>query len=81
LEDPRSRFDWDFFEQGDNVLSIFSPQDAFLSEYLKVLDVENSSHGRRLTIVMDGSKDETVGYLAAGSWQKEADQGGTVSAF
>jgi hypothetical protein len=81
LEDPRSKFSWDFFESSDNSLSDFSPKDAFLSEYLKIIELESNAQGRRLTIVMDGSRDETVGYLAKGSWPKIGTKNGTLSSF
>ncbi|MGB3714217.1 MAG: PEP/pyruvate-binding domain-containing protein [Candidatus Promineifilaceae bacterium] len=81
LEDPRSKFSWDFFETSRNLLSDFSPKDAFLSEYLKIVEIESNAHGRRLTIVMDGSRDETVGYLAKGNWPKSVDKHGTLSSF
>jgi hypothetical protein len=81
LEDPRSTFSWDFFELSENVLTGISENDAFLSKYLKIIDVESSSHGRRLTIVMDGSRDETVGYLAEGKWPRKIDKSGNVSSF
>jgi hypothetical protein len=81
LEDPRSKFSWDFFEMSLNSLSDFSLEDAFLSEYLKVIEVESNAQGRRLTIVMDGSRDETVGYLAKGNWPKTLEKNGTLSSF
>ncbi len=81
LEDPRSKFNWEFFESSDNVLTKFAPNYANLAHYLKIIDVESASSGRRLTIIMDGSRDETVGYLASGSWAKEGDKTGSLSAF
>ena len=63
LHDPRSSFNWSFFRDASNALAALSPQDAELSEHLKVIDLEAVDDGRRLTILMDGSQDETVGYL------------------
>ena len=70
-------------------LKIFSVPRAETSDHLsrerlvnlKIIDVESASSGRRLTIIMDGSRDETVGYLASGSWAKEGDKTGSLSAF
>jgi len=81
LEDPRSKFNWAFFESSENLLTEISPDHADLVQYLKIIDVESASNGRRLTIIMDGSRDETIGYLASGSWAKEGDKSGTLSAF
>ncbi len=81
LEDPRSTFKWEFFEESENVLSDVSPQHSDLADYLKLIDVSRTTHGRRLTIVMDGTKDETVGYLAEGDWQSPTESGGAISSF
>ena len=64
LHDPRSSFNWDFFREAPNALGDLSPEDVGLSEHLKVIDLEAVRPGRRLTILMDGSQDEAVGYLA-----------------
>lgn len=64
LNNPNSDFNWAFFHEAPNALPKLSPVDANLQEYLKVIDVEEVSPGRRLTILMDGSRDEAVGFLA-----------------
>jgi hypothetical protein len=81
LEDPRSTFKWEFFEESENVLSKVSPQYSDLADYLKLIDVSRTTNGRRLTIVMDGTRDETVSYLAAGDWQSPSEAGGAISNF
>jgi hypothetical protein len=81
LADPNSQFNQQFFLEADNVLASISSQDAALEKYLKVIDVPASAGGRRLTILMDGTKDEAVGYLTAGEWTHDELSQGTVSAF
>ncbi len=80
LDHPESHFDWDFFEQAPNALARLSPRDERLEAYLKVVDVGEVTDGRRLTILMDGSQDEAVGYLQAGDWTENASEA-TVSVF
>lgn len=63
LNNPNSDFDWEFFHGAPNALPELSPADAALQEHLKVIDVEQVAPGRRLTILMDGSRDEAVGFL------------------
>jgi hypothetical protein len=62
-------FDWTFFRESSNVLAELSPPDAAYSDYLRVIDVERVQRGRRLTILMDGEADRSVGYLMTGKWQ------------
>jgi hypothetical protein len=82
LEDERSEFKWGFFQEAKNFLPRLSPQDAELEPYLKVIDIQAEKPGYRLSIAMDGSRDETVGYTMSGEWQDEApDVKGTVSTF
>lgn len=70
LNDPQNSFKWEFFRHSPNVLAQLSPQDAALQDWLRVIDVEAAAHGRRLNILMDGSHEEAVGFLAAGEWHK-----------
>jgi len=63
LNNPNSDFNWAFFREAANALPDLSPADARLQEHLKVIDVEQVAPGRRLTILMDGSRDEAVGFL------------------
>jgi hypothetical protein len=81
LANKRGTFNWDFFTNANNILAAISPTDESLAMYLKVIDVQNEAADRRLTILMDGSKDETVGYLASGEWHEYGEEAGTVSTF
>ena len=68
LESADSHFNWPFFEESENLLATLSPEDADLSEHLKVIDIEQEAPGKRLLILMDGRKDKAVAYLEAGEW-------------
>jgi hypothetical protein len=58
-------FNWDFFQKAPNVLAELSPMDTELSRYLKVIDL-NSLPGRlRLNVLMNGAREEAVGFLKA----------------
>jgi hypothetical protein len=81
LDDERSRFEWAFFRDTENCLARLSPEDGELAPYLKVIDVATAAKGKRLTILMDGSNDEAVGFLAKGDWKSPDDVVGTVSTF
>ncbi len=81
LANNRGTFNWDFFASANNFLGKFSPSDEVLAKYLKVVDIQNEVSGSRLTILMDGSNDKTVGYLAAGEWHQESEETGTISTF
>ncbi|MBK6328407.1 MAG: PEP/pyruvate-binding domain-containing protein [Chloroflexi bacterium] len=74
------RFDWDFFRHSPNSLAAISPADANLSDYLTVIDLAVTSGNRRLKILMDGEKDEAVGFLVSGNWSLNGKEG-TVSTF
>lgn len=69
MENPRSTFNWSFFDEAPNKLTEISPQDAACANFLKVIDVAAIRPGHRLTILMDGSNDEAVGYLEKGEWK------------
>lgn len=81
LDDERSRFEWDFFLESENCLVRLSPEDSALEPYLKVIDVDAATGGKRLTILMDGSNDEAVGYLVKGDWKEIEDVAGSISTF
>jgi hypothetical protein len=81
LDYPGSTFRWEFFRDSRNRLADFSPEDADLDDYIKVIDVERATAGRRLTILMDGSNDKAVGYLADGKWEDDEPAQGSVSTF
>jgi hypothetical protein len=52
-----------------------------LADYLRVIEFQSVSNGRSLNILMDGSKDEAVGYLVKGQLQSKAEKQGSVSRF
>jgi hypothetical protein len=81
LEDQRSSFDWSFFRKSENALATIAPEDADLAPYLRVIDVPAVSEGKRLTILMDGSRDEAIGFLEIGEWKDKDDGKGSVSTF
>lgn len=81
LEHTSASFKWDFFQEATNFLAKLSPDDEELSPFLKVIDVPHEDSGRRLTILMDGSRDETTGFLVTGSWSDESKAQGTLSNF
>jgi hypothetical protein len=81
LADPRSKFRWELLRSGKNQLARFLPEDGELIPYLKVIDIQQVAESRRLTILMDGSRDETVGYLVTGNWDDQPDEKGTISTF
>jgi hypothetical protein len=81
LEDPRANFKWSFFEESINRLATLSPEDAELSSYLKVIDLALSGSDRRMTILMDGNKDEAAAFLESGDWMDEDDDLGSISTF
>jgi hypothetical protein len=74
------RFDWHFFRESPNCLADLLPEDAALSDYLRVIDLSEVSGSRRLRILMDGENDEAVGYLVDGNWGVNGKEG-TVSTF
>jgi len=72
LENPDSHFDWDFFQNAANHLGRLSPQDTSLEPYLKVIHVPAEKENRRLRILMDGTKDEAVGFWVTGNWSTDS---------
>jgi hypothetical protein len=62
LADVPHEFDWDFFLQTHNVLPLFSPNDAHLAPYLRVIDILAQTDCV-LDILMNGVQDEAVGFL------------------
>jgi hypothetical protein len=81
LQNPKCDFEWSFFCESENSLAELLPKDAELSEYLQVIDVPKITGGRRLTILMDGSNDEAIGYLVSGNWEPTTEEKGSVSTF
>ncbi len=56
---------WSYFEDSPNCLAALSPQDAGLEPYLRVIDVDAVSGGRRFHLLMDGAHEQAIGYLGA----------------
>ncbi len=81
LDDSRTKFDWDFFNGSENQLAHYLPADRDLEGYLQVIDIAGQHRDRRLTILMDGNRDEAVGYLESGTWMDDQQPLGTVSTF
>ncbi|MBK8985219.1 MAG: PEP/pyruvate-binding domain-containing protein [Chloroflexi bacterium] len=80
LGDGHGRFNWEFFRQSANSLAALSPADAPLSDYLRVIDLAAVCGSRRLKILMDGERDEAIGFLVDGHWNVNGKEG-TVSTF
>lgn len=55
-------FNWEFFKETPSVLGLFSPADAYLDPYLRVVDILAQTDCL-LDILMNGVNDEAVGYL------------------
>jgi len=62
-DDPETLFNWQFFESVPNALGRLLPDCAEYSDYVKVIDVPAFTGGRTVEIIMDGEKDEALGYL------------------
>lgn len=81
LADPRSHIDWAFFRDSENMLAEVAPEDANLAPYLRLIDIPKVAEGRRLSILMDGSRDEAIAFLESGEWKDEVNNQGSVSTF
>jgi hypothetical protein len=81
LVEGKAIFNWAFFRDSPNALATLLPDDAFLSDYLRVIDIAAVATNRRLTILMDGTKDEAVAYLVSGDWSIPEAGRETVSVF
>lgn len=53
-----------FFTKSSNVLSELLPEDAGLSHYLKVIDLDRLPGNPRLNILMNGAREEAIGFLS-----------------
>lgn len=60
---PGNAFNREFFVHSPNHLARFSPIDAGLADFVRVIDVREVSGGKLLDIVMDGEQDRAIGYL------------------
>jgi hypothetical protein len=81
LGEGDGRFQWPFFHQSPNMLASLSPQDAPLSDYIKVIDIANIAANLRLKVLMDGATEKAIGYLERGNWAVADSSEGTLSTF
>ncbi|WP_374688824.1 PEP/pyruvate-binding domain-containing protein [Promineifilum sp.] len=58
-----SDFNWRFFREAPNCLAELSPGDKDLAGYLKVIDLSALPGSPRLSVLMDGAREEGVGFL------------------
>jgi hypothetical protein len=75
------KFNWQFFLESPNRLETLLPEDASLSNCLRVIDLAQTTDNRRLSILMDGTSDEAMGYLVSGDWVMTRPKEGSVSTF
>lgn len=59
------RFNWEFFDAAQNSLPDLCTNDEHLRTYLKVIDLDQMPGNRRLQVLMDGAREEAVGYLTS----------------
>jgi pyruvate, water dikinase len=57
-------FNEEFFRQSPNLLGELLPDYAFLGDVVRVIDVPAVSDGCELQVIMDGDKEEALGFLA-----------------
>lgn len=81
LSKPGSCLNWDFFRQSPNRLAYLSPQDAELSDYLRVIDIATMLPNARASILMNGLEDEAVAFIHEGHWRTGLEQEMSVSSF
>ena len=81
LGEGDGRFHWPFFHQSPNMLAALSPQDAPLSDYIKVIDIASIAVDLRLNVLMDGAEEKAIGYLERGNWALVDSGEGTLSTF
>lgn len=59
-----ANFKWEFFNNAANSLAELLPEDAGLSRYLKVIDLDRLPGQPRLNVLMNGANEEAVGFLS-----------------
>ena len=59
-------FNLEFFASAPNDLAHLLPDDAAMTPYLKVIDLARLPGSPRLNVLMNGARDEAVGYLTKG---------------
>ena len=57
-------FNWEFFARAPNALPEIVPGDSRLAPYLKVIDLAALPGKRRLQVLMNGQREEAIGYLS-----------------
>ena len=57
-------FNWRFFADAPNALAQLLPADWALAPYLKVIDLTPLPGNRRLQVLMNGAREEAIGYLS-----------------
>lgn len=63
-ETESATFKEDFFENSTNALADLLPDDAALGRFLKVIDLDRLPGNPRLNVLMNGSREEAVGFLS-----------------
>ena len=64
LDSPKSKMDWQFLREAENVLGVISAEDQHLDHAIRIIDLAQHAN-QRLHIYMDAANDEAVGYLAS----------------
>ncbi len=59
-------FNAEFFANSPNDLANVQPEDAALAPYLKIIDLGRLPNNPRLNVLMNGARDEAVGFLTKG---------------
>jgi hypothetical protein len=75
------KFNWPFFRESPSCLASMLPEDASLEPYLRVIDLAATPSNCRLRILMDGTRDEAVGYLVGGAGRVNEGPDGSISTF
>ncbi len=82
IGDERGVFNWEFFRNAPNALPALLPEDAWLADYLKVIDVTAvAGYEYRVNVIMNGRSDEAIAYLAPGNWAPAGQMLGQLSTF
>ena len=55
-----------FFLQSPNILGSLLPEYAYLDQVVRVIDVAQVADGGELQVIMDGERDEALGFLTDG---------------
>ncbi|MEO6693055.1 MAG: nucleotidyltransferase domain-containing protein, partial [Saprospiraceae bacterium] len=63
LDDESITFNQDFFDNSKNILPEILPEFKNLQNVLKVIDVQNSTNGKQMKVLMNAELDKAVAYL------------------